>query len=890
MTFMNLAKDMARLKQSPSKFVMIAASSGMGKTTLVAHAMEHIRKMMNLSSRKFLIARHVAKTSETMTPYSTIRALFRKVLTGYGRASDEGSVGSEQLPDADQWEDESVSYESIMGHTVASSTVMTNSKIDDLFDGLCDELDAAPAVCNHVRRLLISPDGGEDTAVVPGRFKRKTPSLRTTVSFIRKAFEACMDDASLVCFAVDDVHVMDEMSWRVLQELFQTSVNLMIVGTSYTMSSATLRVSDFFWDELHDKYTKSGQFHTMELECLNKDEVLTMTMKSLGLSRQEVTAALLNEVFVQSGGMPHFAKEILEGIKSRCTPGVCPDVNAAHTESVAEIVLTRIDSLDITVRNLLNVGAILGMSFRLGEILEVLKDNETSDEDLRTQTVESLHTGVVEGIIDFDEQEGLSEAESKAAFESDDAVFSFHLETWRNTLLGLMLDSRKRTVNKKIAHTMENRMKTEAVSIEFRKRICGHWKEAGDTTKATSTALSIGKTLEDDLGRAADSIDLYEEMLQLWGWDKGDDESIAGFTVQVLELIGVPDLKNIVSLMIAYGRAHGRIFKHTDMVSAYEDSLRIFLIAKSSEKVQDRSIVFPAFIGLSRAIGDGHLEQDKSCRYEQAMLRRFLEETRNHGRLIHHIHALYMQFQLHAKLGYLDKALAVQSVIKSLYKPERHSKGLRRSYGLDSGALSASFGSYFQLALGRNKQSLKQCRSTLKEIVPKIELDFRQSFSMMYPLTLVLMGTGYGTEGRSFFEKVVIQAFGQPEGPSFYLGAIYQPLLMLLDLTGRRKVKKEKLAEYLAWAVAADRCRFGEVVNLHLGRLGRCGDSISAEIYTLLAASVPEGRLRNTLLTHAKALCEEAMAFNKKHRLRVAQEIVRVVEGKMEVLRGAPNS
>jgi hypothetical protein len=61
-------------------------------------------------------------------------------------------------------------------------------------------------------------------------------------------------------------------------------------------------------------------------------------------------------------------------------------------------------------------------------------------------------------------------------------------------------------------------------------------------------------------------------------------------------------------------------------------------------------------------------------------------------------------------------------------------------------------GSYFHLLLGGNKVALKSCRTALKEIVPKIESNF-QVFSVLYPLTPVLMGTGYGDEGRSSLRK-----------------------------------------------------------------------------------------------------------------------------------------
>jgi class 3 adenylate cyclase len=882
-TFLNIAREMAHRNEAPPKLVMIAASSGMGKTTLVAHAIEHTRKMMNVSSRRFLIAKHVAKTTESMVPYSSIASLFHKVLANFGQ--------DRQVPDIDEHSvisdaDYSTSYESLTSYSVGSSAALSASKMDELFLDLCCELDAPLAIVEHVKQLIFGTGlRGDVNVQETGKPKKRVPSLRSTVSFIAHIFRTCIEGHRLTIFALDDIHQMDELSWRVLQELFYTTSNLLIVGTTYTMSSGTLRVNDFFWEDLNEQYLEEGRFIKMELGLLSKEEITTMTMKALGLQRKQVTPDLLNEVYIQSGGIAHFANEILDGIKHRSTSEkICPVMAAQQSDSLNEIILHRIDTLDICVRNLLNVGAILGMSFRLSDLLEVIRDSDVREDDLRKQTLESLQTAIVEGIIDRVEKHYLPGEVGKVESGIEDELFEFHFDVWRRTLLGLMLDSRKRNVNKKIAQFMEDRMKKESVSVEFRKKICGHWKAAGDTTKATNCTLSIGLSLEDELGLPGDSIALYEGMMELWGWDKDDEESIAGFSVQVLELVGVADLSNIVSLMVAYARAHGLVYKHTEMVAIYEDALRIFLVARVSDEVKDRSIVFPAFLGLATAIADGHLEQDRSCRYEQAMLRRFLEETRKHGRLIDHIHALYLQFQLHAKMAELDKALAVHSLIRKLYKPDIHSKGLCRFYGMDSGALSFAMGSYFHLLLGGNKVALKSCRTALQEIVPKIESNFQQLFAVLYPLTLVLMGTGYGDEGRAFFEKVVIQQYGSPEGPGFYLTGIYTPFMILLELAGKKKMKKEKLAEYLTWAVKGEGCRLGDVVNMHLGRLGRCGDSISAEVYALLAASVPPCTLRNTLLTLGKALADEALKFNKKHRLKIAQEQVRVVLNKLQVL------
>jgi Cdc6-like AAA superfamily ATPase len=77
-TFLNIAREMAHRNEAPPKLVMLAASSGMGKTTLVAHAIEHTRKMMSVAHDLYSQAR--CQTTESMVPYSSIGALFTKFL------------------------------------------------------------------------------------------------------------------------------------------------------------------------------------------------------------------------------------------------------------------------------------------------------------------------------------------------------------------------------------------------------------------------------------------------------------------------------------------------------------------------------------------------------------------------------------------------------------------------------------------------------------------------------------------------------------------------------------------------------------------------------------------------------------------------------------------
>jgi hypothetical protein len=130
-------------------------------------------------------------------------------------------------------------------------------------------------------------------------------------------------------------------------------------------------------------------------------------------------------------------------------------------------------------------------------------------------------------------------------------------------------------------------------------------------------------------------------------------------------------------------------------------------------------------------------------------------------------------------------------------------------------------------------------------------------FSVLYPLTLVLMGTGYGRRAF-FFEKVVINNMARRPG---VLLDRHLHALILLELAGRKNEEKTRACHGLK----GEGCRVGDVVNMHLGRLGRVG--IPSARHTLLAASVA-GKLRDTLLTLARPANEDPLKFNKKHRLK----------------------
>ena len=68
LSIMGIAKEMI-LTEVPSKIVIVESKSGMGKTTMVAHCIEHIRKLLGANKHRLIITKNVSKESDSLVPF-----------------------------------------------------------------------------------------------------------------------------------------------------------------------------------------------------------------------------------------------------------------------------------------------------------------------------------------------------------------------------------------------------------------------------------------------------------------------------------------------------------------------------------------------------------------------------------------------------------------------------------------------------------------------------------------------------------------------------------------------------------------------------------------------------------------------------------------------------
>ena len=243
---------------------------------------------------------------------SAFRSILLDVLTWFQGSTDDKSFKSGASCYSSL--QNSIAWESLSGRSTTHSTSnLSEGKSADVLRGVCRELDMSPSFIEHALQSLLGVDGsgqsGNEVAKV------KPPTAKMMVSFMARAFRRCTQDTKLVVVALDDLHHADDLSWKVIREIYETAKNVLFIGTSYPTDTCKLKVEQDFWDAMNHIYCEDNRFVSMTLGSLGKEEVASMIMKMLGLQRKEVKADLLEGVTIQSGGMPHFVNEILEHIK-----------------------------------------------------------------------------------------------------------------------------------------------------------------------------------------------------------------------------------------------------------------------------------------------------------------------------------------------------------------------------------------------------------------------------------------------------------------------------------------------------------------------------------------------------------------------------------------------
>lgn len=249
----------------------------------------------------------------TILRNSLFRSIFSDVLLQV-RNEDEASQASKAS--SDQSEDEfSIDKQwdnlSLHSHLSLSSKSSVMSTGASRFRFICQELNAPPEFEEVVGKRLL---GLRETASAAS--KAKPPNLGKVVDFLADAFIRCTQHADIVLLALDDVQWMDEMSWKVVQAIFERGENIFtLCGSRPPEESNPLNVDSNFWSDLHGQYEKDGRYSELSLVPFSEPEVQEMIATTLQVEGHEIDSSFSQNVFTTSGGMPHYLSYVLDTIK-----------------------------------------------------------------------------------------------------------------------------------------------------------------------------------------------------------------------------------------------------------------------------------------------------------------------------------------------------------------------------------------------------------------------------------------------------------------------------------------------------------------------------------------------------------------------------------------------
>jgi hypothetical protein len=195
-------------------------------------------------------------------------------------------------------------------------------------------------------------------------------------------------------------------------------------------------------------------------------------------------------------------------------------------KSVNELLLYRLDALDTPVRTVLHLAAVLGTEFDLLDAaLSYERMFDICDSD-RFQSAMELcahfdvaeREGILEQVLPVVAQDGdelvdqideeddlctglgvaISAGRISHPLYSENRRYRFTHDSWKTSILSVMLDGRKEDIHEQVAIVLEREIGDEGErddDLEMQIRVFNHWNLSGNFSKAADLALKIGGQL-----------------------------------------------------------------------------------------------------------------------------------------------------------------------------------------------------------------------------------------------------------------------------------------------------------------------------------------------------------------------------------------------------------
>jgi hypothetical protein len=698
--------------------------------------------------------------------------------------------------------------------------------------------------------------------------------------------------------ALDDVHNMDELSWQVLEALFQESKNVLFLCTVKGLSPAGSTMSNSFWRKLNSDHREDGRFQVHVVGELLDENIRQLTAKIMGLRFDAIPTQFMRSIVTESKGCPAIASAILQSIKRSShdtNPGrSCLEIAAINDNFLTDLdklLAGRIASQPLAVRKVLDIGAILGNSFELFEFLDFHRFHSESNEfgELSQDPMKALESAIEEGIMhvsqvmvsdgDYDSYWSVAPLKvwqtSRVHLMPDSStqlriLCAFADSAWHAATLSLMDESRQRELHRAVAIWLQNNVQRQLCCLPSRISAFEHWKAAKCFVPAATGALSIARTFE-RLEMYNQCILILRVTLETWMLDRVDAEQYVGDTLQThyFSAFTKLELDLLVQLLSELGRILAQAGMTIESRSIYEHGLTVTSHVQTFVDF-DRSIAFPLFVGLFSAIECGLLEQDHELTFEHELVSRFVQESCLHGDPVHYSRALAMEADFRCRLGQFQEAVLVHSKLVKVYDPKEHSVSVTKAYGGDVVAQCFGQSATWYSQIDEPEAALEVCLYVKNYLLPTMARhDVHNSMLILYPVLWVLKDNGRAAEAKQMFKRYLLDAVQDCNNEAFLFRPLLEPIRMLLDLAAGETTEMDR-HRMVEWALNVENLRFDLSLNCTMGHLARCPDSISAEICLLLARIHVNEDIVSTLIRTGFTIADETLTLAEERRLRVA--------------------
>jgi len=824
-----------------NRLIIINGAPGSGKSALCLEASNQIKEMCAAQKHPHLSICTVCSERDAFVPFSVTRPLFLEILRYINDESEHPDTCSgphKSTAEQDDLREATSMYSEGSQSMIHLVQILEVAEIPDQFIEI-------------LGKLILTRNRAD---VADGQTNSSYMAMMNSIAqYIVKAFLHCTIAFDLVLLVLDDVSNMDEMSWKVVELLYIYSHNTLIIGTR--CQDDELKVDKQFWERLHSQDSSSEHFSELTLPPIEVEQLIA---NSLEQKRGNADSSLSHAAFVQPevSNLDSNSLAVDEAEKCKEDEEVSQQ-NLSETSpnplgiesKIEEFVIHRIDRLPSSVRTYLNLGAILGPTFELLDVVTVfeqyreLRGVQTGERLKHAKSVHaSLEDAVKEGILEIATGESALHTRytmSEHPYASENTTYKFTHEIWIRNILSLILDEWKKEMHSLIAQSMERVIDSQlANDNRVLKRLFSHWKGSGNAKKAAAMALKMGCGLE-EIGLTHRSLIIYKESLDMYkAMDSNKeecDETLGGVSIELLTKLDSSDIENLIKLNVSLGRCYTNVIDPQESIRSFQTALNLIHKAPSSVLLEDRSIIFPVFSGLFVALRFG---QNDDLQYEQGLVRMFLRETSNCKDSIHYSRALAMQAEMLAKHGDFELALETAQKLCEIYDVEEHSDLISKAYGSDRCGQCISQIALWSEQLNNTEGAIDICDFVIADLIPKMDpQNVHNLFHMLYPIIGIMKNHGRALEARDIFEKYVIENYQSRYDAHHGLTSdkpLHMPIMVLLDLIGS-DCKTMRLTEYSKWILVEQNGLFETELNFITGSLGRTADSLIAEICLLLA-------------------------------------------------------